>query len=265
MPLTKIAAALAGSNNDDCLNKIETVRSFAAVAEVRLDLMAEFDVIDLVKRSPLPLVMTHRPHREGGQYSGPEDERLDVLHKAVDAGVAYIDVELDALDSIADWDLQNTKVIASHHDFDSMPSSFIDDYEALRNRCDVVKFVGTAKSATDNRAVFDLFAAATTPVISMAMGEAGRITRLLAPYFESCLFTYGSASDAEATAPGQLSVRRMVEEFGIDHLSPASTLHFGAGEEWRITWTDSFARIEVPQFHEMTELIAGSFPHASVE
>ncbi|CAN0587956.1 unnamed protein product, partial [Laminaria digitata] len=53
-------------------------------------------VLELVKASPLPCIVTCRPHWEGGEYHGDDDERVS-MYEALgtsDHPPAYIDVEL---------------------------------------------------------------------------------------------------------------------------------------------------------------------------
>src|SRR5690348_3183064 len=93
----KVAASLAPQDTDTCLRELEHLAARIGLAEVRLDLMASFDVDKLVAASPVPLVLTCRPARERGGFTGPEPERLAVLRAAYDAGAAYIDVETDKI------------------------------------------------------------------------------------------------------------------------------------------------------------------------
>lgn len=264
MAQNNIAVALAGASNEECLRKLEQVAIYVGLAEVRLDLMGSFDITELVKQSPIPLVVTYRPTREGGKYVGEESTRLDVLRAAIDAGAAYIDIEIDSLGAITDWQKGKTKVIASHHDFETTPSNLLEQYRELREQCDVVKLVGTAKNVKDNLAVFELLREADSPVVTMAMGETGRMTRILAPYFESCAFTYGAASEQEATAPGQMSVQTMIDDFSLDKLSPSTSLRFRLGRQWSAEWTDDTATFEVPRFDNVDKVLRKSFPAAVV-
>jgi len=96
----KVAASLAPQDTDTCLRELEHLAARIGLAEVRLDLMASFDVDKLVAASPVPLVLTCRPERERGGFTGSEPDRLAVLRAAYDAGGAYIDVETDSLDAV---------------------------------------------------------------------------------------------------------------------------------------------------------------------
>jgi 3-dehydroquinate dehydratase/shikimate dehydrogenase len=261
-PRNKVAVAVSGASTADCLAKIESVASLVSFAEVRLDLMESFDLVSLISGSPVPVIITYRPVREGGRYDGDESLRLDVLRDAAASGAAYIDVEVDSLDVLGAVDCP---VIASHHSFDSMPVDLAQQYTSLRDRCDVVKLVGTASSVRDTLVVFELLRDATTPVITMAMGEAGLATRLLAPAFESCVLTYGAVNDAEATAPGQVSVQTMVNSFGLDALGPATPLRFAAGDAWGATWNGGSLTLEFPSGDELAGVLRIAFPAATFD
>jgi 3-dehydroquinate dehydratase type I len=218
----KVAVSLALPDTPSCLAELERLAPQIGLAEVRLDLMGSFDVEKLVAGSPVPLVLTYRPERERGGFAGPETERLAVLRAACAAGVAYIDVETDSLDRVAGWDSSPTRIIASQHWYDTMPADLHDTYLRLRDRCDVVKLVGTAHEPADVLPVLGLLATATTPVIAMAMGAAGTCTRILAPAFPHTVLTYGSAAAASQTAPGQITVDEMTGRYGLGAVGPAT-------------------------------------------
>lgn len=192
------------------------------MAEIRLDLMRTFDIEKLVTRSRVPLILTCRPERERGGYAGSEPGRLAILRTAYECGCAYLDVEADCLDRVSGWGDSPTRIIASQHWFDRMPANLPARYLRLRDRCAVVKLVGTAHSATDVLPVLELLRDATTPVIGIAMGSPGTCTRIMAPAFRHSLLTYGSAAMASQTAPGQVTVDEMVDRYAL-HLVDADT------------------------------------------
>jgi 3-dehydroquinate dehydratase type I len=225
MATNKVAASLAPHDTDGCLRELERLAARIGLAEVRLDLMGRFDVEKLVANSPVPLVLTCRPERERGGFTGPEDERLAVLRAAYDAGAAYLDVEADTLDRVTGWDGSETRIIASQHWYDTMPAGLHDTYLGLKDRCDVVKLVGTAHAAADVLPVLGLLENATTPVIALAMGAPGTCTRILAPAFPSALLTYGAVAVASRTAPGQITIDEMTDWYALDAVSPATAVY----------------------------------------
>jgi 3-dehydroquinate dehydratase type I len=225
-PVNRVAASLAPEDTETGLRDLGRLAPRIGLAEVRLDLMRSFDIARLVANSPVPLVLTCRPEREGGGFTGPESERAGILRTAWEAGCAYLDVEADSLDLVSGWGHGSpTLVIASQHWFDSMPPDLLGPYRALRGRCAVVKLAGTARSAADMLPVLELLRDASTPVIGMAMGAPGACTRILAPVFPRALLTYGAASAAAVTAPGQITVDEMTDCYALHLVTPATRVY----------------------------------------
>ena len=276
--MNRVAASLAAQDTDGALRDLERLAPRIGLAEVRLDLMRDFDVEKLVAGSPVPLILTCRPERERGGYQGSERDRLAILRAACQSGCAYIDVEANSLDAVSRWGGSATRIIASQHWFDRMPAGLTRLYRDLRDRCDVVKLVGTAQAATDVLPVLELLRDATTPVIGMAMGPAGTCTRIMAPAFRHALLTYGSTTAASQTAPGQITVDEMVDRYAL-HL-----VHDGTKVHVHVVWTDQQyqdvlstqdealpgAELHVPlqvtgaEAAALAGLIAGALPGASV-
>ena len=95
-------------------------------------------VLDLVEVSPIPCIVTCRPHWEGGEYHGDDDERV-ALYEALgtsETPPAYIDVELAtytrsknirqkvnlAVNHPKQVRTVSTRLILSSHDFEGRPS-----------------------------------------------------------------------------------------------------------------------------------------------
>jgi len=224
--MNRVAASLATEGTDSCLRELDRLAPRIGLAEVRLDLMRTFDISKLVANSPVPLVLTCRPERERGGFKGPDSERLGILRSARDHGCAYIDVETELLDLVAGWGGGSpTQVIGSQHWYDAMPSDLLGTYRELRDRCAVVKLVGTAATAADVLPVLELLQTASTPVVGMAMGAPGTCTRILAPAFPHTVLTYGAATPAAATAPGQITVDEMTDRYALHLVGPATKVY----------------------------------------
>jgi 3-dehydroquinate dehydratase type I len=224
--MNRVAASLAPEDTDSCLRELDRLAPRVGLAEVRLDLMRTFDIGKLVANSPVPLILTCRPEREHGGFTGHDSERMGILRTAHDHGCAYIDVEADCLHLVTGWGGGSpTQVIASQHWYDRMPPGLLDAYRDLRDRCAVVKLVGTAATAADVLPVLELLQNATTPVIGMAMGAPGTCTRILAPAFPQTVLTYGAATPAAATAPGQITVDEMTNRYALGLVTAATKVY----------------------------------------
>jgi len=223
--MNKIAAALALPDTQTCLAALQQLAPSISLAEIRLDLMASFDLPRLVGEAPCPLIITCRAPREGGAFAGSEAERLDILTQAMDLGCAYVDSEWDCIATLTARRRSATRLIASRHWHDQMPADLWPFYDSLRSQADVVKLVGLARQPTDILPIFHFLRRASSPVIGLAMGQAGQLTRLLAPCFPHTLLTFGASTAGAGTAPGQLSVQDMIDRYHIDALTPETTVH----------------------------------------
>ncbi|MFW5956008.1 MAG: type I 3-dehydroquinate dehydratase [Halorhabdus sp.] len=187
-------------------------REHADLLELRMDL-AESPRTQLEEYDgELPVLVTNRPDWEGGQ--APTEGRLEALEAAVtDDAVEAVDVELASVKS-GDADAvietareQDVCVIVSTHDFEGTPP--MGELQAtLREACeygDVGKLAVTADSPDDVLELLVATRAATVEgdsVATMAMGEAGRHSRAVAPIYGSRI-GYAPVDPDDATAPGQ--------------------------------------------------------------
>ena len=202
----RLAAATADLGDEPA------AREHADLIELRMD-MADEPLSQLSSYDgELPLLVTNRPAWEGGEAD--DDGRLTALEAAVtDDAVAAVDVELkSAREGAADSVIEtardhDVRVIVSAHDFERTPPMG-ELQETLRTACefgDVGKLAVTADSPDD---VLDLLVATRAATVeggtvaTMAMGEAGRHSRAVAPLYGSRI-GYAPVDPADATAPGQ--------------------------------------------------------------
>lgn len=176
----------------------------------------------------LPLLVTFRTAREGGEQNMEADEYECFLQQILDSGMAdLLDVELfmgeELLKRIAD--LAHTKgvaIVASSHDFKKTPQQ----QEIVRRLCrmqelgaDLLKI---AVMPSDPGDVLTLLEATwemkktytRQPLITMSMGGTGVISRIAGEIFGSAL-TFGSAG--RASAPGQMGVGELKDMLKILH------------------------------------------------
>jgi len=190
----------------------------AAVAAVRAALPAD-----------VPLLATFRSAREGGAQPA-DDAAYAATVRAVVAGAGApdgadaVDVELatpGVADLVAHARAAGLVVVVSHHDFDATPPA--DDVVAVLRRqrdvgADVCKVAVMPHDADD---VLALLTATRTfardadrPVVTVAMGGLGLVTRLAGEVFGSAM-TFGCVG--AASAPGQVDAVRLREVLGMLH------------------------------------------------
>ena len=200
-----IAVPLASETTEAALRAFEEAAGRVDAIELRLDLMREFDLRRLLEARPCPVVVTNRPLREGGKYAGSERDRTRHLREAIDLGAEYVDIEEDAVGMLEG--VSQACLIVSHHDFSGMP----EDLDGLRLRLEergtgAIKVAGMAARPEDALTALRLYESTPLPAISIAMGEHGVASRILALRHSKCLLTYCALDTGDAVAPGQISV-----------------------------------------------------------
>jgi 3-dehydroquinate dehydratase/shikimate dehydrogenase len=232
---------------DELPSSIERAAEVADIIELRLDCLA-VDQLDaararlgaILNATRLPFIITYRPHEQGGHRHIDMKERAAFwrdaplwLREVVGRERAFADLELDLLESPHAGSLgalfEHFTVICSHHDFQETPAGLENIFERMtRTQASILKVAVRAGAITDCIEVPRLIEAGRREgreVIAVSMGEAGLLTRILAPAFGAFL-TYGSLDSVQATAPGQIDARDLRRLYRIDELS-AHTLVTG--------------------------------------
>jgi 3-dehydroquinate dehydratase I len=181
----------------------------------------------------IPLIFTCRTAAEGGiQPIGPK-ARLALIEAAISSGQPdIVDIELGnppafirAVQAAAARN--GVRLILSYHDFTHTPDEavILDKLERAQTQgADIAK---VAVMPTDHKDVLTLLNATLKarctrlriPIVTMAMGQAGALTRLAGGLFGSDVtFAMGEAS----SAPGQIP---------IDGLRQAMALLYGRGHQ----------------------------------
>jgi 3-dehydroquinate dehydratase-1 len=212
----KICVALSGATSADILASAHQAADRADVLEIRLDSMTDPAITPFLGTLATPLLFTNRAKWEGGNFSGTEEERIGLLHQAIEAGAAFIDIELKTESGLRDALIQEAKAhgsqsIVSWHNFTTTPSpqalrTILQ--EQYRSGADIGKIVTMAQTAVDVLHVLALQEEAAEiglPLISFCMGQAGVISRV-ATLGLGGFMTYAAADNGEATAPGQLTL-----------------------------------------------------------
>jgi 3-dehydroquinate dehydratase/shikimate dehydrogenase len=223
-----ICPLVAGSVGQMRADMIAAVAAGAEAVECRLDFLPtppdDEQLRDLLRDPPVPVIVTCRPTRQGGHFTGSEACRLAVLRAAAGLpGATYVDVEMDSPPD--DRPPQNDKTILSHHDFTRCP----DDLEAIAARLEdsqaaVNKLVFKPAETHEALRVFDLLHVARKPTLALAMGEAGLLTRILARKFNA-FGTFASLHEGLESAPGQPSLADIKHLYRWDEIGPGTQVY----------------------------------------
>ncbi len=193
----------------------------ADLVELRLDSVRDPSAAAALAGRRKPVIITCRPQSDGGSFTGSEEERRAILSEALSLGAEYVDLEWKG--SCADL-LQKTggrRVVLSHHDFNGMPADLQGLSQAmLATGAEVIKIAVTATRLADCLVLRTLGQQTRVPMALVAMGDAGVPSRVLASWFGS-YWTYAG----DGVAPGQISARRMIEEFGFRRIGSRTAVY----------------------------------------
>lgn len=193
----------------------------ADLVELRLDGVADVDVAGALAGRTRPVVVTCRPRWEGGRFDGDEGTRLRLLGEAIRLGADYVDVEW-----MADWRSlprgDRTALVLSAHDFERVPPDLADRVRSMReSSARHLKVSVMAGRLRDCLSLRD--AVKGDPVIAVAMGSAGQITRLC-PWITGSPWTYGGAA-----APGQVTAHALAQTYRVGRTTSATAIYAIAG------------------------------------
>lgn len=204
-----ICVSIAEKNVEECIQALKGL----ACAEIRLDQMdVSLVEIDIIFSQPLKLIATCRP----GIIS--EIQRKQMLLRAILAGAAYVDIEVDAPESYKKEIIKVARekgvtIISSYHNYEKTPSRR--ELEHIVNWCfesdiDIAKIACTVSQENDNARLLGLLGNGKK-IIAIGMGEMGKLTRIVGPLLGSPII-YACLSKGKETAPGQIDYRTLTQK-----------------------------------------------------
>jgi len=202
-------------------NNLEVVKAIEPdvdLFEMRLDLIGP-EWPELVKFVRKPWIACNRSREEGGRGNTEDLKRIEDLLWAAEAGACIVDIEhrTENLAEIVTLIKSRTKCLISFHDVVGTPAfnTLIEIVESqVKLGADICKVVTTAHSFEDNISVLKLIQKyPDVKIVSFAMGEAGRISRILSP-LAGGYFTYACIEKGQESAAGQIPVNKLREIYG---------------------------------------------------
>ncbi|MBN1490912.1 MAG: shikimate dehydrogenase [Phycisphaerae bacterium] len=237
--MTLLIAPITASTAEQLTADLERACQLGAdIVELRLDYMPDLNPAALAAvGNTLPLLITPRRKEEGGASDATDAERCDRLVEFAPQA-ALCDTELATWETAAAVrhriaearaavrGMDGQKLILSAHDFEKRPADFWRIVGRMNeiDACDVAKIVFQARHISETFEVFDLMHENAKPVIAIAMGEAGLITRILAKKF-GAFATFASLEAGKESAPGQITLDAMKLLYRWDAMRPDTTVY----------------------------------------
>jgi len=176
------------------------------------------EVAELLKLTEMPIIVSCRRKKDGGNWSGTEDERLALLRNTIVAGPEYVELDLDIADKIPRFG--NTKRVISHTSL-NRPLSNVDEIfeQCWKAKADVVKFTWPTE---DLDAAWPLLAAVTQarelPVVGQGIGQSGLTFSLLGQKYGSP-WIYAALEKGMEAFEAQPTVWTLVEQYGLTDIT----------------------------------------------
>ena len=193
--------------------KLKVALKKSDYVEIRLDFLKSEEVpktLEIIKKDLNKVVCTLRPKTEGGKFTGNEKERISIIKLIAEYNPFLLDIEFNTLNKNKELfkylKSTKTKLLVSWHDFKKTQKNadLKNKIKQMSKFSNNVKIVSTAKSTDDSTRMLELYKnKGKNNLISFAMGDFGRISRILCLYLGS---PYTYVSLGKAIAPGQFSV-----------------------------------------------------------
>lgn len=239
--LPRVCVAVIGADANQMVEKAEALARDNSFVEFRLDYLAKPGLaLPRIKRFTeshpgTVVIATCRRVSSGGKFKGSIASQLDILSKAAAAGCQLVDVELQTTSKCKPEQLQKLRsraaLILSFHDFRGTRKLDETLEKMLAYPADFYKVVSTATTLSDNVAMIKFLGRRGDrhSLVSMCMGEQGIISRVLGVRAGS-VFTFASATAAEATAPGQVTAQELRNVYRIEQLDAATRVYGVVGD-----------------------------------
>ena len=256
------AAAARDAGADIIELRVDELFTGARDPQGNLDQREVGAILRLVTACPLPCIVTCRIPTEGGEYKGEEEARIALYERLSGAGgtgrgspgrdiaaqhpPTYLDFEYSAYVRSSELRKRLDQAVGSPGGTrDSRPGLMLSMHDLLGRPPDlwrrlvamedepaarVVKVVITARSIRDNLELFDLLIEnrngghSGRPIIALAMGRFGLMSRVLATKFGGFL-TFASLKRGKETAPGQVTVRDLVDIYRFRAIAPSTKVY----------------------------------------
>lgn len=211
-------AVEAEQGRDDVKSKVKRTQTKLVEREA-IDFEID-EVLSLLEAGiELPVILTCRPKRQGGYFPGNEQERCEILRKAIDSGVSWVDLEMDIdegkRDELASLASGKTQVICSEH-FDRPPDGNDEVVSRIREMSEFGDLVKLCYKTGGKRSGLSLFEAAWElkgeglSYTVMGLGNAGDWTRIHAPILGIGMVYTTSESDPREASSGKINTTELI-------------------------------------------------------
>lgn len=243
----KICISVAAETVDEMIRKIKLAERMGDMLEVRFDSLqrGELEALHtrtadrcgpsnkIIESTVAPIISTLRPKDQGGYRELSWEEREDFWNGGFET--EYCDLEEEFVDD--SWSRPWRSRICSYHDLSGVPAD-IDAifWRLVKTKAENIKIAVYAADATDSISVWKLLdhlrpdgKLSARRVIPIAMGEAGKWTRILG-LAHGAFLTYASLDEGEETADGQITAGDLADVYRVKELNRETKVYGVIGD-----------------------------------
>jgi 3-dehydroquinate dehydratase/shikimate dehydrogenase len=176
--------------------------------EIRLDRFAKAaEVAELLAAKPKPVIMTCRRTQDGGQWEGPEEERLALLRHCIISKADYVEIELDVADQIRPF--PGCKRVISYTNLQETPADIAEIYQEARSKNpDVIKLMTLARTPEEAWPLVQILAKPVLPTVVVGLGKPGLMLSILGKKMGSP-WTYVALERGMEAYPGEPTIQAL--------------------------------------------------------
>jgi 3-dehydroquinate dehydratase/shikimate dehydrogenase len=253
----RIAVSLTCQHWSELLTAVTVATANAAdLIEIRLDYLTDRQVLtetadilsQLRQQTSKPLIFTYRqqkpepvPNRTAQNISRLITTRYAQPQATLATDFIDFDLHTESTASLHIYQTylrifhQYPQIILSYHDFNHCSR---EDLQATYQRLsvftpDVIKLAATATRLTDNQIIWELLATAAAdnqPLIALAMGEAGQLSRILGTSHAGNYLTFAALNAGQEAAPGQLPLATLRDHYHLPQLTATTPVYALLGD-----------------------------------
>lgn len=189
--------------------------------ELRLDRFGKApDVTELLANKPKPVLMSCRRRADGGEWEGPEEERLALLRHCIVSKAEYVEIELDVADQIRPF--PPSKRVISYTNFRETPADIVEIYnQACSKRADVVKLATLVRTPEEAWPLVQILRAPAVPTVVVGLGKLGIMLTLLSRKMEAP-WAYAALERGMEQYPGQPTIHDLETVYAYRDVHPSN-------------------------------------------
>jgi 3-dehydroquinate dehydratase/shikimate dehydrogenase len=217
----KLCISICAKSSEELFEKIVRAEDLADVIEVRFDCVNADERLEIAKRISATgknFLITFRPSEQGGHADLTVEGRKELWSQVPSS--KWADAEPDIVEDVESRGFE--KLICSYHASSNSVANLRQIFALLADtKAEILKIAVPTEAAVDAIPVWNLLESAKAEnksIVPIAMGEAGKWTRILGPA-HGAFMTYASLEKGSETAPGQISADDMLNVFRVKELN----------------------------------------------